>query len=153
MEENKSVLKQWILSTINHRSAKELREIFETIPNIDIAEAISDVDDPKLLLYIFRVVGSEYSAEFFAELSSEQQEAVINVFSDKELMEIISDSYADDIVDTIEEMPANIVSRVLKACPKDLRGDVNRLLNYKENTAGSVMTTEYIEMKDSVTVK
>ena len=153
MEENKSVLKQWILSAINHRSAKELREIFETIPNIDIAEAISDVDDPKLLLYIFRVVGSEYSAEFFAELSSEQQEAVINVFSDKELMEIISDSYADDIVDTIEEMPANIVSRVLKACPKDLRGDVNRLLNYKENTAGSVMTTEYIEMKDSVTVK
>jgi len=153
MEENKSVLKQWILSAINNRSSKELKEIFETIPNIDIAEAISDVDDPKLLLYIFRVVGSEYSAEFFAELSSEQQEAVINVFSDKELMDIISDSYADDIVDTIEEMPANIVSRVLKACPKDLRGDVNRLLNYKENTAGSVMTTEYIEMKDSVTVK
>ena len=153
MEENKSILKQWILSAITNRSGKELKEIFETIPNIDIAEAIADVDDPKILLYIFRVVGSEYSAEFFAELSSEQQEAVINAFSDKELMELISDSYADDIVDTIEEMPANIVIRVLKACPKDLRSDVNRLLNYKENTAGSVMTTEYIEMKDSVTVK
>ena len=153
MEENKSVLKQWILSAINNRSSKELKEIFETIPNIDIAEAINDVDDPKTLLYIFRVVGSEYSAEFFSELSSEQQEAVINAFSDKELMELISDSYADDIVDTIEEMPANIVSRVLRACPKDLRGDVNRLLNYKENTAGSVMTTEYIEMKESVKVK
>ena len=153
MEENKSVLKQWILSAINNRSSKELKEIFETIPTIDIAEAINDVDDPKTLLYIFRVVGSEYSAEFFSELSSEQQEAVINAFSDKELMELISDSYADDIVDTIEEMPANIVSRVLRACPKDLRGDVNRLLNYKENTAGSVMTTEYIEMKESVKVK
>ena len=153
MEDNKSVLKQWILSAISNRSSKELKEIFETIPNIDIAEAISDVDDPKTLLYIFRVVGSEYSADFFTELSAEQQEAVINAFSDKELMELISESYADDIVDTIEEMPANIVSRVLKACPKDLRGDVNRLLNYKENTAGSVMTTEYIEMKDSVTVK
>ena len=153
MEENKSILKQWILSAINNRSGKELKEIFETIPNIDIAEAISDVDDPKQLLYIFRVVGSEYSAEFFAELSSEQQEIVISAFSDKELMELISDSFADDIVDTIEEMPANIVNRVLKACPKDLRGDVNRLLNYKENTAGSVMTTEYIEMKDSMTVK
>lgn len=153
MEDNKSVLKQWILSAINNRSSKELKEIFETIPNIDIAEAINDVEDPKQLLYIFRVVGSEYSAEFFAELSPEQQETVINAFSDKELMEIISDSYADDIVDTIEEMPANIVTRVLKACPKDLRSDVNRLLNYKENTAGSVMTTEYIEMKDSVTVK
>ena len=153
MEENKSILKQWILSAINNRSSKELKEIFETIPNIDIAEAIVDVDDPKQLLYIFRVVGSEFSAEFFAELPAEQQEIVINAFSDKELMELISESYADDIVDTIEEMPANIVSRVLKACPKDLRGDVNRLLNYKENTAGSVMTTEYIEMKDSVTVK
>ena len=153
MEENKNILKQWVLSAINNRSSKELKEIFETIPNIDIAEAVADVDDPKQLLYIFRVVGSEYSAEFFAELSSEQQEIVINAFSDKELMELISDSYADDIVDTIEEMPANIVTRVLKACPKDLRGDVNRLLNYKDNTAGSIMTTEYIEMKDSVTVK
>ena len=153
MEENVSILRQWILSAISHHSAKEVKEIFETIPNIDIAEAISDVEDPKILLYIFKVVGSEYSAEFFAELSPEQQEVVINAFSDKELIDLISDSYADDIVDTIEEMPANLVSRVLKACPKDLRGDVNRLLNYKENTAGSVMTTEYIEMKDSVTVK
>ena len=153
MEENKNILRQWVLSAINNRNGKELKEIFETIPNIDIADAISDVEDPKQLLYIFRVVGSEYSAEFFAELSNDQQEIVINAFSDKELIDLISDSYADDIVDTIEDMPANIVSRVLKACPKDLRGDVNRLLNYKENTAGSVMTTEYIEMKDSVTVK
>lgn len=153
MEENKSILKQWVISAINNRSSKELKEIFETIPNIDIAEAIADVEDPKQLLYIFRVVGSEYSAEFFAELSPEQQEIIINAFSDKELIALISDSYADDIVDTIEEMPANIVNRVLKACPKDLRGDVNRLLNYKENTAGSIMTTEFIEMKDSMSVK
>jgi len=153
MEENKNILKQWVLSAINNRNAKELKEIFETIPNIDIAEAISDVEDPKLLLYIFRVVGSEYSADFFSELSQEQQEIVIGAFSDKELIALISDSYADDIVDTIEDMPANLVSRVLKACPKDLRGDVNRLLNYKENTAGSVMTTEYIQMREDVTVK
>ena len=153
MEENKNILRQWVLSAINNKSGKQLKEIFETIPNIDIAEAIVDVEDPKQLLYIFRVVGSEYSAEFFAELTPEQQEIVINAFSDKELIDLISDSYADDIVDTIEEMPANIVNRVLKACPKDLRKDVNRLLNYKENTAGSVMTTEYIEMKESVTVK
>ncbi len=153
MEDNKNILRQWVLSAINNKSGKQLKEIFETIPNIDIAEAIIDVEDPKQLLYIFRVVGSEYSAEFFAELTPEQQEIVINAFSDKELIDLISDSYADDIVDTIEEMPANIVNRVLKACPKDLRKDVNRLLNYQENTAGSVMTTEYIEMKESVTVK
>lgn len=153
MEENKLYLKQWVISAIRNRNAKELKEIFETVPNIDIAEALEEVDDAKTLLYVFHVVGSEYSAEFFAELTNEQQELVINAFTDKELMDLISDSYADDIVDVVEEMPANIVNRVLKVCPKDLRGDVNRLLNYKENTAGSVMTTEYIEMKDSNTVK
>ena len=153
MEDNKSVLKQWILSAIKNRNAAELKEIFETIPNIDIAEAIEDVDDVKSLLYIFKVVESEYTAEFFAELTSDQQELIISAFSDKELVDLLNESYADDIVDTLQEMPANIVSRVLKTCPKDIRGDVNRLLNYKENTAGSVMTTEYIEMKDNVTVK
>ena len=153
MEENKELLKEQVLEAIKSRNAKVLKEIFETVPNIDIAEAIEDVDDAATLLYIFRVVDNEYSAEFFAELSTDQQELVIKAFSDKELMMLISESYADDIADTIQEMPANIVSRVLKACPKDLRNDVNRLLNYKDGTAGSVMTTEYIEMKEDVTVK
>ncbi len=153
MEENKELLKEQVLTAIEKRDAKTLREVFETVPNIDIAEAIEDVDDAATLLYIFRVVDNEYSAEFFAELSSDQQELIIGTFSDKELINLISDSYADDIADTIQEMPANIVNRVLKACPKDLRNDVNRLLNYKDGTAGSVMTTEYIEMKEDVTVK
>ena len=153
MEENKELLKEQVLEAIKSRNAKVLKEIFETVPNIDIAEAIEDVDDAAQLLYIFRVVDNEYSAEFFAELSTDQQELVIKAFSDKELMMLISESYADDIADTIQEMPANIVNRVLKACPKDLRNDVNRLLNYKDGTAGSVMTTEYIEMKEDVTVK
>ena len=153
MEENKEELRERVLSAIQKRNSKELVEIFETIPNIDIAEAIEDVDDVKTLLYIFRVVDNEYSAEFFAELSTDQQELIIKSFSDKELLNLISESYADDIADTIQEMPANIVNRVLKVCPKDLRNDVNKLLNYKENTAGSVMTTEYIEMHEDVKVK
>ena len=119
MEENKELLKEQVLEAIKSRNAKVLKEIFETVPNIDIAEAIEDVDDAAQLLYIFRVVDNEYSAEFFAELSTDQQELVIKAFSDKELMMLISESYADDIADTIQEMPANIVSRVLKVCPKD----------------------------------
>ena len=153
MEEEKSYLKKWILSAINNRQAKQVREIFETIPNIDIAEAIEDVDDAKSLLYIFKVVSSEYTGDFFAELTSDQQELIINAFSDKQLVELLNNSFADDIVDTLEEMPANVVGRVLKACPSDMRKDVNRLLNYQENTAGSVMTTEYIQMKQNVKVK
>ena len=153
MEEIREHLKEQIINAIQNRNAAVLKEIFETVPNIDIAEALEDVDDPAVLLYVFRVVDNEYSADFFAELSTDQQELIIKTFSDKELMTLISESYADDIADTIQEMPANLVNRVLKACPKDLRNDVNRLLNYKENTAGSVMTTEYIEMKEDVKVK
>ena len=146
-------LGEQILEAVKNRNVARLREIFETIPSIDIAEALDEVDDVTILIYIFRVVKSEYSAEFFTELSAEQQEKIINALTDKELVELVKESFADDIADTLEEMPANVVNRVLKVCPKDLRQDVNTLLNFKENTAGSVMTTEYIEMRTTTTVK
>ena len=111
------------------------------------------MDDAAVFLYIFRTVSSEYTGDFFTELTSDQQEMIINAFTDKQLIELLENSFADDIVDTLEEMPANVVNRVLKACPPDLRKDVNNLLNYKDNTAGSVMTTEYLDMKDTLTVK
>ena len=153
MEEEKEVLTERVLNVIKSRNAAELREIFETIPNIDIAECLDEVDDAAVFLYIFRTVSSEYTGDFFTELTSDQQEMIINAFTDKQLIELLENSFADDIVDTLEEMPANVVNRVLKACPADLRKDVNNLLNYKENTAGSVMTTEYLDMKDTLTVK
>lgn len=153
MEEEKEILTERVLSAIKNRKASELKEIFDTIPNIDIAESLDDVDDAATFLYIFRTVTSEYTGDFFTELTSDQQELIINAFTDKQLIELLENSFADDIVDTLEEMPANVVSRVLKACPADLRKDVNNLLNYKDNTAGSVMTTEYLDMKDTLTVK
>ena len=153
MEEEKEVLTERVLNAIKKRNAPELREIFETIPNIDIAECLDEVDDVAVFLYIFRTVSSEYTGDFFTELTSDQQELIINAFTDKQLIDLLENSFADDIVDTLEEMPANVVNRVLKACPADLRKDVNNLLNYKENTAGSVMTTEYLDMKDDLTVK
>ena len=153
LEEIREDLKERILTAVEKRDSKEIAEIFETIPNIDIAEAIEDEDDVKVLLYIFRVVNNEYAADFFSELTSDQQELIINAFSDKELVALLNELYADDITDTLQQLPANIVNRVLKACPKDMRNDVNRLLNYKDHTAGSIMTTEYIEMKESVIVK
>ena len=142
-----------ILAAVKNRNAKELKEIFEVTPNIDIAEALDEVDDAAVFLYIFRTVNSEYTSDFFTELTNDQQEMIINAFTDKQLIDLLENSFADDIVDTLEEMPANVVARVLKACPADLRKDVNNLLNYKENTAGSVMTTEYLDMKDDLTVK
>ena len=153
IEEIREGLEERILTAVEKRDSKDIIEIFDTIPNIDIAEALEDVDDVKVLLYIFRVVNNEYAADFFAELTPEQQELIINAFSDKELVALLNELYADDITDTIQQLPANIVNRVLKVCPKDMRNDVNRLLNYKDDTAGSIMTTEYIEMKEDVTVK
>ncbi len=146
-------LRDEILSVVKNKDAKTLKELFENVPTIDIAESIYDIDDVKILLYIIRVIGSEYSADFFSELSSEQQEVIINSFTDAELVKLLDDSFADDIVDTLEEMPANLVHRVLKVAPKELRKDINLLLNYEEDTAGSLMTTEYLEMRQTMNIQ
>jgi len=149
----KEELKTYLDELIGNKQAKALKELFETTPTIDIADALEDVDDVKTLLYVIRVIGSEYSADFFAELRSEQQEMIINAFTDKELLTMLENSFADDIVDTLEEMPANLVARVLKVAPKELRKDINTLLNYEEDTAGSLLTTEYLDMKSTMTVE
>lgn len=146
-------LRDNVLDVISRKDAKALKEIFENVPNIDIAEAIYDVDDVKILLYIFRNITSEYSADFFSELSSDQQELIISSFTDAEIVRLLDNSFADDIVDTLEEMPANLVHRVLQVAPKELRKEINTLLNYEEDTAGSLMTTEYLEMKNTMTVE
>ena len=146
-------VKDLIINALTNKKANVLKEIFETVPTIDIAEAMEDIDDVSILIYPFRVISSEYTGELFAELSTEQQEKIINAFSDKDLIKLLENSYADDVVDTLQELPANIVSRVLRVAPADLRKDINQLLNYKENTAGSIMTTEFIEMKNNVLVK
>ena len=153
MEEIELRLEDRVLKALKEKNAAEIREIFDTVPNIDIAEALEGVDDPAALLFIFRTVSNDYTANFFAELPTEQQELLINAFSDKQLIELLDNSFADDIVDTLEELPANVVSRILKVCPKDMRADVNKLLNYKDSTAGSVMTTEYLSFTNTTTVK
>ena len=149
----KEELKATVEELVVNRNAKGLKELLEVTPTIDIAEALEDVDDVKVLLFIIRVIGSEYSADLFADLSTEQQEMIINAFTDKELLTMLENSFADDIVVTLEEMPANLVARVLKVAPKELRKDINTLLNYEEDTAGSLLTTEYLDMKSTMTVE
>ena len=145
-------VKDLIIEAITNKKTNLLKELFETVPNADIAEAMDEIEDVTLLIYVFRVISSEYTAFVFSELSPETQEKIINAFSDKDLVKLLENSFADDVADTLEEMPANIVSRILKVAPSDLRKDVNQLLNYKENTAGSVMTTEFIMMLETTKV-
>ena len=146
-------LKDRIVEAIQNKQVAVLKEIFETVPTIDIAEAMDDIEEVSILLYPFRIISPEYTGDLFTELSSEQQEKIINAFSDKDLIKLLEESYTDDIVDTLQDLPANVVSRVLRVAPADMRKDINQLLNYADNTAGSIMTTEFIEMKNTVEVK
>ncbi|MBR1846562.1 MAG: magnesium transporter [Bacilli bacterium] len=140
-----------ILNYIRKKDRKALLTIFEIVPNIDIAEAVEDFE-PADLLYIFRAVPSEITADFFDELSSDVKESLIKAMTDEELVEIINQSYADDVADTVIELPANLASKVLRAADKDMRRDINQLLQYADGTAGALMTTEYLEFIDSAPV-
>ena len=122
------------------------------VPTIDIADAADNLD-PKDLIFIFRNVESSYTADFFDDLSQDTREALVKTMTNKELVEIINASYADDIADIVTEMPANLASKVLRAADKEMRADINKLLKYEESTAGSIMTTEYLEFLDSNTVQ
>lgn len=146
-------LRESLLPIIEKKDSALLKEIFENVPTIDIAEALADEDDVKTLLYVIRAIGSEYSADFFNELTSEQQELIINAFTDSEILKLLEDSFADDIADTVDEMPANLAHRILNIAPKELRDQINTLLKYKEDTAGSLMTTEYLEYNETMTVE
>ncbi|MCR5348006.1 MAG: magnesium transporter [Bacilli bacterium] len=140
-----------ILGYIRKKDRKALLTVFEIVPNIDIAEAVEGFE-PADLLYIFRAVPSEITADFFDELSSDAKESLIKAMTDKELVDIINEQYADDVADTLTELPANLASKVLRAASKDMRKDINTLLQYAEGTAGALMTTEYLEFIDTTPV-
>ena len=140
-----------ILGYIRKKDRKALLTIFEIVPSIDIAEAVENFE-PADLLYIFRAVPSDITADFFDELSSDTKETLIKAMTDKELVAIIKEQYADDVADTVIELPANLASRVLKAADKEMRQSVNQLLQYSDGTAGALMTTEYLEFVDTTPV-
>ena len=137
---------------INERNKKELNRIFDEVPDIDIAEACETIDITSLIR-LFRMMPSERTAELFEELSQDKKEELIKGMTDKELVEIINEQYADDIADAVGDMPANLAARVLKAADKDMRKDINTLLKYQDDTAGAVMTTEFLEFKQDLSVK
>ncbi|MBR4954600.1 MAG: magnesium transporter [Clostridia bacterium] len=124
---------------------------------IDIADCLfalwddEEIGDDTLAL-IFRVLPKELASEVFSELDNDMQQVLVQAFSDSELREIMSELYLDDAVDIIEEMPANAVKRLLQAVDSDTRKTINHLLNYPENSAGSIMTTEYVSLRPDMTV-
>lgn len=141
-----------IVELLEQNKLAELKEILINENPIDIADVFEDFPKEKYLI-IFKLLPKDFSSEVFSYLSSEKQQDVIENITDDEIKFIVEDMYLDDTVDFIEEMPANIVDKILKNTSSDKRKLINQMLKYPENSAGSVMTVEYISFKDNYTVK
>ena len=140
-----------ITELIGNKKYAELKALLGEIPPIDLAEAFSEVE-PKYHAVILRLLGKEAAADVFVELDTDTQRVLIESFSDRELAAILEEMYLDDTVDIIEEMPAAVVKRIIKSSGKDDREMINRLLLFDKDTAGAIMTTEYVRLIPEMTV-
>ena len=136
---------------IEEKKFNDLRKYLEDVNSADFPSMFEELNEEQSLL-IYRLLTKEKAAEVFAELDSDVQEKLINALTDKELKSVIDELFMDDTVDLIEEMPANVVKRILKNIDNADRKVVNELLNYPEDSAGSIMTTEFIDLKENMTV-
>lgn len=130
---------------------KKLKEELETIHPVDIVDAMEELDKKQRTL-IFRLLAKEEAAEVFTDMDSDMREDLINALTDSELEEVMEEMYVDDTVDVLEEMPANVVDRLLMATDEDTRKKINALLQYPEDSAGSIMNIEYISLRREMTV-
>ena len=141
-----------ISQLIESRSFKTLRDILSDMNPPDLGELIGELS-PHQIPLIFRILPKDLAGDVFSYMETETQELLIKSFSDVELKEIINDLWLDDTVDIIEEMPANVVARILRAAPASVRCQINELLKYPEDSAGSVMTVEYVSLAENLTVE
>ena len=145
-----ALTQEYLLSVIDARNVNELRNIFNEYNSVDIAELLNEVPINKTI-YAFTTVPSSLTADVFAYLDDEYQQSIIESLKDADLKKILAELYTDDIVDVVEEMPTNIVRKILRSVDKTMRADINKLLSYKEDSAGSLMSIEYLELKSSDT--
>lgn len=140
-----------ILELLDARKIGQVREKLKCENPIDLAEILSEMPDERRPL-LFRLLPKEQAAEAFVEMDHDVQEKLIKSFSDRELADVLSEMFIDDTVDLIEEMPANVVSRILANSDSDMRKSINEILNYPSDSAGSVMTVEYVSLKPDMTI-
>lgn len=129
-----------------------LKDILITMNAVDIAALFSEIPAEKLPL-LFRLLPKELAADTFVEMDSDAQQLIIRGFSDVELRAVLDELYMDDAVDIIEEMPANVVKRILRQASPEMRKMINELLQYPEDSAGSIMTTEFVDLRPEMTVE
>ena len=143
--------KDIFIKLLAQREFKAVRSILDVMNEVDIASLLSELDDKELAL-AFRLIPKDKAAEVFANMETSMQTYLVDMFSEKELKELLDDLYMDDTVDLLEELPANLVKRILATVSASDRSMINQLLNYPEDSAGSIMTTEYVDLREEMTV-
>lgn len=151
MAERFATLEGTLSTLLEERKYASLRDILITMNASDIAAIFDEIEHDKLPR-LFRLLPKELAAETFVEMEPEAQELLIRGFSDNELKEVVDELYVDDAVDIVEEMPANVVKRILKQADPEMRKMINEILKYPDDCAGSIMTTEYVSLRPHMTV-
>ena len=149
--DDKLITPEELTELLDEKKFYELKRVLADMPAPDIAELFYDIEEHRHPL-LFRLLSKELAAETFVEMDPEHQEGLIQHFSDAELAEILDELYIDDTVDIIEEMPANVVKRILKNSDSADREIINKILKYPKDSAGTVMTTEYVRFTGDMTV-
>ena len=152
MAERFEIVEKALLAMLEDKKYSTLREILVTMNPSDVAGLFRGLEEKQIPL-MFRLLPKELAAETFVEMEPDDQELLIRGFSDNELKEVLDELYVDDAADIVEEMPANVVKRILKHADPELRSSINQILRYPENSAGSIMTTEYVSLRPKMTVE
>jgi len=151
MAERFEIMTKTLAAMLEEKKYTSLRDILITMNPADIAAVFADLQVSKIPL-MFRLLPKELAAETFVEMEPDEQELLIQGFSDNELKEVLDELYVDDATALVEEMPANVVRRILRQADPEMRRSINEILRYPDNSAGSLMTTEYVSLKPDMTV-
>ena len=152
MAEHNVTVESTLQALLTDKKYATIRDILITMNPSDIASVFDELEEERLPL-LFRLLPKELAAETFVEMDPDAQELLIRGFSDSELREVLDELYVDDAVDIVEEMPANVVRRILSQADPQMRKEINEILRYPENSAGSIMTTEYVSLRPGMTVE
>ena len=141
-----------LMELLDSRNVKELQRRMEDMNEYDLAQFLTELEDNRMPM-VFRLLSKDTAADVFANFEAPEQERIINAITDSELAGIVEDLYVDDAVDMLEELPANVVKRVMRAATPQTRSLINQYMHFPENSAGSIMTSEYVDLKKYMSVK
>ena len=141
-----------LMALLDEKNMKQLKQRMEEMNEFDVAAFLTEIGDKRMPM-VFRLLSKETAAEVFANFEPPEQELIINSMTDSELAGIIEEMYVDDAVDMMEEMPANVVKRLMRTATPETRAIINQYLHYPEYSAGSIMTSEYVDLKKYMNVK